>query len=798
MAPKKKADADAKAKAKAKTKAKAKAKDDVVVESTSSASFDTAKSLKEGFDAQANSFGYVNVTDKKAMKSFANFLNLDEAVVAKEMKALDFDANNLISFAEFVLWADKHTVGIPLGIGVPDKRVWRKGMPDHWTSIPPPDAAEEAALAAASAASKGGGGIAAAVGAAASYVGGAVSSLLKGSAAASPEVEVELEEDPDTSELEDLISAAKEQEWNKVWKILKKHPLYVNMRPPHRKYAAIHQAAYGGNVKVCQKIVENFRGDPALKTKDGQTPEEVATENGNSEAAAFLAEAAHAWAGLYQPPKKKFKRGPDVPEVAETGHEALLLKKANQAIDFAKWEQWKEMFDVIASCPACQNVRPEYRAYGVIHQAAYSGDVDVLRKLVEGGADSALLTQDKKTPLQVAESEGNLEASKYLETLKVAGGIDDVLIREAHNVIDAAKDGDWERTIALLSASPNPEQLVNTRPAVRLYGVLHQAAFHGDIEILRKLLEDFKANVKLLTKDGQTALQIAQSCDQQAAVEYLEACTPSIKLGDDFVKYPEQTFVTVTDKEVLKRIGDLIEKTHKKSCNWTRDRDRASGEFVSHTPVPTGYELVGVVRNENPALWRIYQVSREVTRLNCAKDIKEAPFKSWQPMTMDIKSLDFSDWDYCKDSNEWLLWHASLPEALSAIARTGFTMAKLGSGGTTGGGGLYGDGTYFADSITKADEYARRKVEKGEFKGCRAAAICRVLGGRHFYTDKDVMEKDKPKFAKRVLEGHYSSTVGDRLKLKNSFREYVVYDASATYLEYVVYYRRKGVPKKHE
>lgn len=58
-------------------------------------------------------------------------------------------------------------------------------------------------------------------------------------------------------------------------------------------------------------------------------------------------------------------------------------------------------------------------------------------------------------------------------------------------------------------------------------------------------------------------------------------------------------------------------------------------------------------------------------------------------------------------------------------------------------------GTYFGDSITKADEYARRKalsfhagwralnqplqstrgswqVEHGEFKGCRAAAICRV------------------------------------------------------------------------
>lgn len=341
--------------------------------------------------------------------------------------------------------------------------------------------------------------------------------------------------------------------------------------------------------------------------------------------------------------------------------------------------------------------------------------------------------------------------------------------------------------------------MVNTRPSVRQYGVLHQAAFHGDIEVLRRLLEDYKANVKLLTKDGKTALQIAESAGKEAAIKYLEACVPSIQLEDDFVKYPEQVFVKVEDAGLLKRFQDLLNKSHKSMCNFTRDRNWASGEFVQNTPVPTGYEIVGAVRNENAALWRIYQVSKEVIRLDCMKPLKEAPFKKWTPLTMEAgKGLDWSDMDYCDDANEWLLFHASIPEALSAIARTGFTMAKLGSGGTTGGGGLYGDGTYFGDSITKADEYARRKVENGEFKGCRAAALCRVLGGRHFYMDKDVLEKDKPKFAKRVLEGHYNSTVGDRLKVKNTFREYVAYDAASTYLEYIIYYRRKGVPAMHE
>ncbi|CAL1161320.1 unnamed protein product, partial [Cladocopium goreaui] len=69
--------------------------------------------IKEGYDAQANQYGYVNVTDMKAMGKLAEFLTLEPDVVSKEMKALDFDANNLVSFAEFVLWADKHTIGIP-------------------------------------------------------------------------------------------------------------------------------------------------------------------------------------------------------------------------------------------------------------------------------------------------------------------------------------------------------------------------------------------------------------------------------------------------------------------------------------------------------------------------------------------------------------------------------------------------------------------------------------------------------------------------------------------------------------
>eukprot|EP00931_Biecheleriopsis_adriatica_P115098 TRINITY_DN90935_c0_g1_i1.p1 TRINITY_DN90935_c0_g1~~TRINITY_DN90935_c0_g1_i1.p1 ORF type:complete len:783 (+),score=232.79 TRINITY_DN90935_c0_g1_i1:85-2433(+) len=782
MAPKKADTAGkAKAKAKAKTKGAAKAKAKAEAEVPSDlplATLATAASLKEGYDVHANQFGYLNVTDKKAMTSIAKFLGLDAEVVSKEMKAIDFDANDMVSFAEFALWADKHTVGIPLGIEVPDKREWRKGMPLYWNSIPPPTPEEEEAVAAAA-------------GAAASSSSLSVAKVKAKDKAPAP--------DPDTSELEDFITASKEGDWDSMWAILGRHPGYVNMRPPLRRYAAIHQAAYHGDVDVLRRLVEEFKADPSLKNKDDEVPADVAEENENTEAVEYLQQACdEAEESDCEEPPAKLARGGGGRGGDSAADEAVLLEKANEAIEHAKWQKWDAMFKIIEACPGCQNIRPEYRRYGAIHQVAYAGDAEVLRRMVESGANPGLLTRDKETPLQVAQGEGNDEAAKYLSTLEVSkdGG---ALIQQAHEVIDAAKEGKWERTFELLAASDHPEQLVNLRPAVRQYGVLHQAAFHGDIEVLRRLLEDFKANVKLLTKDGKTALEIAEESKQESAAKYLEACIPSIKLEDDFVKYPEQVFVKVEDEDLLGRLRALLEKSHKTSCNWTRDRDWASGEFEMKTPVPTGYELVGAVRNENPALWRIYQVRREVTRLDCAKAIKEAPFKAWTPLTMEAgKGLDWSDMDFCAEANEWLLFHASLPEALSAIARTGFTMAKLGSGGTTGSGGLYGDGTYFGESITKADEYARRKVEKGEFAGCRCAAICRVLGGRHFYTDKDVMDKDKPKFAKRVLEGHYNSTVGDRLKLRNTFREYVIYDASSTYLEYIVYYKRKGVPAKHE
>ena len=63
--------------------------------------------------------------------------------------------------------------------------------------------------------------------------------------------------------------------------------------------------------------------------------------------------------------------------------------------------------------------------------------------------------------------------------------------------------------------------------------------------------------------------------------------------------------------------------------------------------------------------------------------------------------------------------------------------------------------------------------------------LCRVCLGKAYYTTK----RD-PRCGDYVKSGDYDSTLGDRAKSVNTFREFVVYDADQVYPEYVVLYSR--------
>jgi len=224
---------------------------------------------------------------------------------------------------------------------------------------------------------------------------------------------------------------------------------------------------------------------------------------------------------------------------------------------------------------------------------------------------------------------------------------------------------------------------------------------------------------------------------------------------------------------------ELLKRTYRDI--WTRDR-------TAHNPerdaVPRGYRVARVFRNENSNIWRRYCLSRAglLNRASEARTIKADMF----PVLDDVKTTVC--WrEVCPSRserlaeacNEWYLFHGTSPEAARQICESSFKLNLSGSRTGT----LYGKGVYCAESITKADEYAKPNAA-----GHYAVLLCRVLGGRVRHTEE--VAPDPEELLQSCVHGAFDSVVGDREKCKGTFREFVVFDTAAIYPEYVIEYSR--------
>eukprot|EP00931_Biecheleriopsis_adriatica_P028201 TRINITY_DN16857_c0_g1_i1.p1 TRINITY_DN16857_c0_g1~~TRINITY_DN16857_c0_g1_i1.p1 ORF type:complete len:608 (+),score=120.36 TRINITY_DN16857_c0_g1_i1:86-1909(+) len=584
--------------------------------------------LRTGFMENVDN-GILNIADADAIRRFAAFLRMDEITTKSCVDGMDLDNNGYVSFAEFALWADRHTASISLGLDVPQKENWYDGMPKHWAMEAPTPTAEE----------------------------------------------------------------------------------------------------------------------PRDRSMDSS---------------------------------------------------AEFVARCHQLIDLAKSYQWDRLFTVLKVLPPeYVNYRPDQRRFGIIHQAAYAGSVSVLERLLDIKADVTARSGDSKTAYEIAQNRGHSAAADYLES-KMA---DSTVCRGPclHALLNAAKESSWEEVWEILD---NDKTLVNDFPDERRFAVIHHAAYAGNELVLQKLVDIYKADVQLRTHEETpiTALQVALQQDNERAAVYLQSVMPALFLHDEFISFPTPKLVRVEDERLLSAFGQAVAQLHKPGHNWTRDRQAATDGTTTDPGVPTGYQFVAAFRNENAALWRMYQINREIIKKQCQTTADFRPFQPWADQAFPhpyARTAAFDGLEEMKveaDANEWLLLHASIPEALKGISETGFKMAKVAKGADSEGGGLYGEGGYFTDCLTKADEYARKKITAGEFEGCRTAAIVRVTGGHHLYAPHRVEQEDKKEFRRLILSGTYHSVLGDRLRLKNTFREYVIFSAAQCYLEYIFYYKRLGLP----
>lgn len=264
-------------------------------------------------------------------------------------------------------------------------------------------------------------------------------------------------------------------------------------------------------------------------------------------------------------------------------------------------------------------------------------------------------------------------------------------------------------------------------------------------------------------------------------------------------------FTMVTDKEVLVDLQRLLNETHKDHDNWTRDRGcslhgRHACEInciMSHRAVvPTGYELLRAERNRNAPIWQTFATTRAAIKQECSSP--GVPFNAFKPWSaLEVKGEEPLD----PSINEWRLLHGSSLGALKSICGSNFRLKMAGSGATwkekgkEAGTPLYGYGVYCAESVTKADEYSS-PIEDGlpADIGCCVLLVCRAVGGLCRVVDTN--EFDTEELRRDVFDGPYHSVLGDRVsKLGKPFREVVIYDSAQVFPEFLLYYRRLGLPE---
>eukprot|EP00931_Biecheleriopsis_adriatica_P084306 TRINITY_DN5808_c0_g1_i1.p1 TRINITY_DN5808_c0_g1~~TRINITY_DN5808_c0_g1_i1.p1 ORF type:complete len:258 (+),score=35.62 TRINITY_DN5808_c0_g1_i1:104-877(+) len=129
--------------------------------------------------------------------------------------------------------------------------------------------------------------------------------------------------------------------------------------------------------------------------------------------------------------------------------------------------------------------------------------------------------------------------------------------------------------------------------------------------------------------------------------------------------------------------------------------------------------------------------------------------------------------------NEFYLFHGTKPEAAAAITEGNFRLDLAGSNAGT----LYGRGLYFSESTGKSDEYS---IE--DSRGLCCMLVCRVTLGRILYTDEEYPNTST--LVRCCVNGTNHSVLGDREKIRSTFREMIVFDADQAYPEFLVWYKR--------
>eukprot|EP00416_Gambierdiscus_australes_P022300 CAMPEP_0171070366 /NCGR_PEP_ID=MMETSP0766_2-20121228/9698_1 /TAXON_ID=439317 /ORGANISM="Gambierdiscus australes, Strain CAWD 149" /LENGTH=698 /DNA_ID=CAMNT_0011526833 /DNA_START=14 /DNA_END=2110 /DNA_ORIENTATION=+ len=293
------------------------------------------------------------------------------------------------------------------------------------------------------------------------------------------------------------IDLAKAGDWLGVYAALDVQPALVNARPEVREYAVLHQAAFHGDLAAVTTLLDAYSADTALRTRSGQSALDVAEERGHVHIVECLAlrlaakakakaqdlQSTTTTAGAAQPGQQsspaKAKCTPTglllTPEkpakCTKFGEPLASVHTAHRAIDLAKGAQWEDLFTLLDLRREVVNLRPDVREYGVLHQAAFYGSLDVVKALVtKYGADPGLRTRHGETAEDVALKGGHhgiAAALRACPAVVMEGPEPEVPTEEDAEDVDLVQmpDGSWKVATTMLQPSPTSASSSSAPPA---------------------------------------------------------------------------------------------------------------------------------------------------------------------------------------------------------------------------------------------------------------------------------------------------------------------------------------------
>jgi len=207
---------------------------------------------------------------------------------------------------------------------------------------------------------------------------------------------------------------------------------------------------------------------------------------------------------------------------------------------------------------------------------------------------------------------------------------------------------------------------------------------------------------------------------------------------------------------------------------YIRTRDRK-------TRMPAALEAVKVWRVENSAVWGRYATHRawlqkKADEVGASLPAYDPPAKTSELLPSELRRT------LGAQINEVYLFHGTSPTGAAGIVSGGFDLTKA------AGTACYGRGVYLSECSSKSDEYCVPD-EDGEHSGHCAMFLCRVaLGCVLSWPHAEFSEELKASWSL----GHYDSILGDRQKLRGTYREFVLPQESqdGAYPEYIVIYKR--------